>query len=58
MDEKASDCFLEATVLAAIGEHHDLIVSALIRHTSRVLALLRDRVQESAGRRRLCLDTF
>ena len=46
LDERASDCFLEATVLAAIGEHRDLIVSSLIRRTSRVLAMLRDGAQE------------
>ena len=34
LDEQASDCFLEATVLAAIGEHRALIVSALIRRTN------------------------
>ena len=50
MDEQASDCFLEATVLAAIGEHRDLIVSALIRRTSRVLALLREGAQEKVMR--------
>ena len=50
MDEQASDCFLEATVLAAIGEHRDLIVSALIRRTSCVLALLRDGAQEKVMR--------
>ena len=50
MDEQASDCFLEATILAAIGEHRDLIVSALIRRTSRVLALLRDGAQEKVMR--------
>ena len=51
MDEQASDCSLEATVLAAIGEHRDLIVSALIRRTSRVLALLRKGAQEKVMRR-------
>ena len=50
MDEQASDCFLEATVLAAIGEHRDLIVSALIRRTSCVLALLREGAQEKVMR--------
>ena len=50
MDEQASDCFLEATVLAAIGEHRDLIVSDLIRRTGRVLTLLRDGVQEKVMR--------
>ena len=50
MDEQASDCFLEATVLAAIGEHRDLIVSSLIRRTSCVLALLRDGAQEKVMR--------
>ena len=50
LDEQASDCFLEATVLAAIGEHRDLIVSAVIRRTSRVLALLREGAQEKVMR--------
>ena len=50
MDEQASDCFLEATVLAAIGEHRDLIVSSLIRRTSCVLAMLRDGAQEKVMR--------
>ena len=50
LDEQASDCFLEATVLAAIGEHRDLIVSSLIRRTGRVLAMLRDGAQEKVMR--------
>ena len=41
MDERAGNSFLEANILAAIAEHRDLIVSALIRRTSRVLALRR-----------------
>ena len=47
MDEKAGNRFLEARILADIGEHRDLIVSALIRRTSRVLAMLRDDAQGS-----------
>ena len=50
MDEQVSDCFLEATVLAAIGEHRNLIVSALIWRTSRVLAMLREGAQEKVMR--------
>ena len=50
LDEQASDCFLEATVLAAIGEHRDFIVSSLIRRTGRVLAMLRDGAQEKVMR--------
>ena len=45
MDERAGNSFLEANILAAIAEHRDLIVSALIRRTSRVLALLRKKAQ-------------
>ena len=50
LDEQASDCFLEATVLAAIGEHRDFMVSSLIRRTGRVLAMLRDGAQEKVMR--------
>ncbi len=41
MDERAGNSFLEANILAAIAEQRDLIVSALIRRTSQVLAMLR-----------------
>ena len=50
MDEQASDCFLEAKVLAAIREHRDLIISALMKRTSHVLAMLRDGAQEKVMR--------
>lgn len=42
MDERPDSRFLETNILAAIAKHRDLIVSALIRRTARVLALLRD----------------
>ena len=39
MDERAGNSFLEANILAAIAQNRDLIVSSLIRRTSRVLAM-------------------
>ncbi|MBI2818147.1 MAG: hypothetical protein HYX72_14525 [Acidobacteria bacterium] len=50
LDAQASDCFLEAKVLAALREHRDLILSALMKRTSSVLALLRDGAQEKVMR--------
>ncbi|RLB89217.1 MAG: DNA primase, partial [Deltaproteobacteria bacterium] len=50
MDEQASDCFLEAKILAAIREHRDLIVSAMMKRTCQVLAMLRDGAQEKVMR--------
>jgi len=50
MDEQASDCFLEAKILAAIREHRDLIVSALMKRTSHVLAMLSAGGQEKVMR--------
>ncbi len=50
MDEQASDCFLEAKILAAIREHRDLVVSALMKRTSHVLAMLSGGGQEKVMR--------
>jgi DNA primase len=50
MDGRASDCFLEAKILAAIREHRDLILSALMKRTSQVLAMLKDGAQEKVMR--------
>ncbi len=50
MDEQASDCFLEAKILASIRENRDLIVSALMKRTCQVLAMLRDGAQEKVMR--------
>ena len=50
LDEQASDCFLEANILAALREHRDLILSALMKRTSQVLALLRDGAQQKVMR--------
>ncbi|MCK4414411.1 MAG: DNA primase [Candidatus Eisenbacteria sp.] len=50
LDDRASDCFLEAKVLASIREHRDLILSALMQKTSRVLAMIRDGAQERVMR--------
>lgn len=50
IDEQASDCFLEAKVIAAIREHRDLIISALMKRTCQVLAMLRDGAQEKVMR--------
>lgn len=50
MDEQASDCFLEAKILAAIREHRDLVVSALMKRTSHVLAMLQSSGQERVMR--------
>ena len=47
---QASDCFLEAKVLAAIEQHRDLILSAIMKRTSHVLAMLRDGGQEQVMR--------
>ena len=45
MEERPNSRFLETNILAEIAKHRDLIVSALIRRTARVLALLRDGAQ-------------
>ena len=50
MDEQASDCFLEAKILAALREHRDLIISSLIKRTSHVLTLLQEGAQEKVMR--------
>ena len=50
LDERASDCFLEAKVLAAIRENRDLILSAIMKRTSHVLALLQAEAQERVMR--------
>jgi DNA primase len=50
MDEQASDCFLEAKILAALREHRDLIVSSLMKRTSHLLAMLRAGAQEKVMR--------
>ncbi|MBU1320583.1 MAG: DNA primase, partial [candidate division Zixibacteria bacterium] len=50
MGEQASECFIEAKVLAAIREHRDLIISALLIRTSQVLAMMRDGAQEQVMR--------
>lgn len=50
MDEQASDCFLEAKILAAIREHRDLIISAFMKRTCQVLAMLQDGAQEKVMR--------
>ncbi len=50
LDEQASDCFLEAKVLAAIREHRDLIISALMKRTQQVLAMINDGGQEKVMR--------
>ena len=50
MDDQASDCFLEAKVLANIREHRNLLLSALMKRTSQVLALLQDGAQEKVMR--------
>ena len=47
---QASDCFLEAKILAAIEQHRDLILSAIMKRTSHVLAMLRDGGQEQVMR--------
>ncbi len=50
INEQASDCFLEAKVLDAIKQRRDFILSALMKRTSHVLALLRDGAQEKVMR--------
>lgn len=50
MEEQASDCFLEAKILASLREHRDLIVSSLMKRTSQVLALLKTGAQEKVMR--------
>ncbi len=40
--EQESDCFLEVNLIASIREQRDLILSALMKKTSLVLAMIRD----------------
>ena len=39
---QASDCFLESEVISAIQQNRDLIISAIMKRTSHVLAMIRD----------------
>ncbi|MBU1319356.1 MAG: DNA primase, partial [candidate division Zixibacteria bacterium] len=48
--EQASDCFIEAKILAEIRKRRDLLISALLIRTSRVLAMMRDGAQEKVMR--------
>ncbi len=50
MDEEAQDCFLESRVLARIRENRDLLLSALMKRTSQVLAMIREGAQERVMR--------
>jgi len=50
MDEQASDCFLEAKILAALRDHRALIVSSLMKRTSHLLAMLQAGAQEKVMR--------
>ena len=38
---QASDCFLESEVISAIQQNRDLIISAIMKRTSHVLAMIR-----------------
>ena len=42
---QASDCFLESEVISAIQQNRDLIISAIMKRTSHVLAMIRDGAQ-------------
>jgi len=47
---QANDCFLESEVIAAIQQNRDLIISAIIKRTRHVLALIRDGAQKQIMR--------
>jgi hypothetical protein len=46
----ASDCFLESEVISAIQQNRDLIISAIMKRTSHVLAMIRDGAQKQVMR--------
>jgi hypothetical protein len=45
---QASDCFLESEVISAIQQNRDLIISAIMKRTSHVLAMMRDGMRRHA----------
>jgi hypothetical protein len=47
---QASDCFLESEVISAIQQNRDLIISAIMKRTSHVLAMIRDGAQKQVMR--------
>jgi DNA primase len=47
---QANDCFLESEVIAAIQKNRDLIISAIMKRTRHVLALIRDGAQKQIMR--------
>lgn len=47
---QASDCFLESEVISAIQQNWDLILSAVMKRTSHVLAMIRDGAQKQVMR--------
>jgi|GEM_PF-354723 len=46
IEKQANDCFLDAKAVAAIQEHRSLILSAIMKRTSHVLAMLQARTHE------------
>lgn len=50
LEAEGRDYFLEAKVLAQIPKHRDLLLSALMKRTSQVLAMIRDGAQERVMR--------
>ena len=47
---QASDCFLESEVISAIQKNRDLIISALMKRTRHVLAMIREGAQKQVMR--------
>jgi hypothetical protein len=47
---QASDCFLGSEVIPAIQQNRDLIISAIMKRTSHVLAMIRDGAQKQVMR--------
>jgi DNA primase len=48
--DKGSDCFLETKILSAIRKHRDLILSAIMKRTALVLAMIANGAQEKVMR--------
>ena len=48
LDEQASDCFLEAKILAELAKRRDRIISSLMKRTSQVLAMIQSGSLEKA----------
>ncbi len=45
---QGNDCFIESEVIAALQRNRDLIISALMKRTSEVLAMMRDGMRTQA----------